>query len=492
MNLMSHLRLSTRIYVQQIILLVALVFIAVYSLYSIGFVNKEITLVRDQQLPLSNNLTYATESILEFEHQVERVLRHGPLMRTNGESESQFDDATSEIQELGTKISNQFDQAEQRLTSLMESEDGAEHYDTYKDVETRLGPLRKQFQSYLSVTQQIISGFRSGENVSDLIGGELEVMEKALAKDAEDFSHEVADVLEEPLAASADSLETLSSSLWVLAIITTVVALTMAIMTGSILASLRKSMASIGNSIQQVASASSQSSNAIGLVSDGAKQQSQAIDQAVTAVNQSVSVLADVSTNAEKATSLSKQAAETVTVGQQQMTEMIAVVRRISENSGKINKITDMIDDIANQTNMLSLNAAIEAARAGEHGKGFAVVADQVRKLAENSRNSVKEIVDLISIASTDAGAAVDVADRVNTEMEKISESADNTERMMRSIATAMEEQVATTEELQHNMDTLKGIGENNANAAEEITQTVMELSRIADEANTEVNRFNI
>jgi methyl-accepting chemotaxis protein len=251
-------------------------------------------------------------------------------------------------------------------------------------------------------------------------------------------------------------------------------------------------MAKIGNSVQQTASASTQSSNAISLVADGAKQQSESIAQAVTAVNQSVEVLSHVSRNAEDATRLSNDAAVTVKDGRSQMGDMVAVVNRIVDNSARINKITDLINNIANQTNMLSLNAAIEAARAGEHGKGFAVVADQVRKLAENSRNSVQEIVDLITQASEDADAAVNVAGRVNEEMGKIEEAADSIEKMMQNIATSMEEQVATTEELQHNMNTLKGIGESNANAAEEITQTVLELSRNADETNTEVSRFNI
>ena len=286
--------------------------------------------------------------------------------------------------------------------------------------------------------------------------------------------------------------DALVNVLWIVTGVIVVIALAMTVYSTMTLAGFRKGMGKIGNSVQQVASAASQSSNAISMVADGSKQQSQAIEQAVTAVNQSVAVLSDVSKNAERATQLSKEAAGTVDDGRQQMKDMVSVVNRIAENSTKINKITEVISNIASQTNMLSLNAAIEAARAGEHGKGFAVVADQVRKLAESSKSSVQEIVDLLSLATRDATDAVGAADRVNEEMGKIAVAATETEKMMQGIATSMEEQVATTEELQHNMDTLKGIGNNNANAAEEITQTILELSRIADDTNAEVSKFHI
>ena len=133
-----------------------------------------------------------------------------------------------------------------------------------------------------------------------------------------------------------------------------------------------------------------------------------------------------------------------VSVGKEKMLGMVQVVGRIQENSNKVNKITEIISGIASQTNMLALNAAIEAARAGEQGKGFAVVADQVKNLAESSKNSVDEIVELIEKAKADAAEAVKVAEIVSAEMDKIEDGVRKTENMMQSISTAMEEQVSS------------------------------------------------
>jgi methyl-accepting chemotaxis protein len=174
------------------------------------------------------------------------------------------------------------------------------------------------------------------------------------------------------------------------------------------------------------------------------------------------------------------------------MSALLNLVHAISENSAKINQITEVIARIANQTNMLSLNAAIEAARAGEHGKGFAVVAEEVRRLAEDVASSVKEISHIVEVADREARKGVDVTTSVNQHMGKIDAAFAQVQRVIAAITAAMNEQQATTTEITANVDALSRISESNASAAEEITATMVELSRLADQTRVEVEKFRV
>lgn len=493
MAMLTNLRLSTRIYLQQFLLLAALIGVGTFSIYSASNATDEVYVIETWQTPLYEHFTQITQAQWAEEHYLERVMRFGPDIHRSEYARKQFEQAVEELNSREETIKRLMQESHEMIDEAMASGFTDSLTNLFKATLQNLEAVEKLHGQYKQRMENIIEGFRDpNTDISSLTGEENEVLEKELSQAMEKFSRDGKELFLAPLHEANDFIQRMASTLWVVILLVTAIALGLAIYSGLTLTALRKAMVNIANSIQQVASASSQSSNAIGMVADGSKQQSEAISQAVTAVNQSVSVLGDVSENAENATKLSKDAARTVVDGRSQMQEMVSVVNRIAENSGKINKITDVINNIASQTNMLSLNAAIEAARAGEHGKGFAVVAEQVRKLAENSRNSVQDIVELVNQATQDANAAVSVADRVNDEIGRIESAATETEHMMQGIATSMEQQVATTEELQHNMDTLKSIGDNNANAAEEITQTIIELSRIADETNDEVSKFNI
>ncbi len=251
----------------------------------------------------------------------------------------------------------------------------------------------------------------------------------------------------------------------------------------------------IGNVTQnarQVASASAQTSGAVGQISDGSQNQLHAIGQVATAVKQTAASIADVSRNTEEASLRAKDSVLIVSEGQIKMAQMVAVVNNIASNSEKINKITDVIEKIANKTNLLSLNAAIEAARAGEHGRGFAVVAEEVGKLAANAADSTQEIVELVNQAVKEANHAVATVNEVSSGMQKISDGALQTESMLQRISAALEEQSAAVQEININITSLNKVAESNAAASEEITATVVELARLADNTRKEAEQFRV
>lgn len=251
-------------------------------------------------------------------------------------------------------------------------------------------------------------------------------------------------------------------------------------------------MKTINDNTRQVAAAASQSSTAIGQISDGAQNQMHAINQVATAVRQTATSVTDVSNNTEAASKKSQESVAIVRDGKAKMERMVEVVNSIAVNSEKINKITEVIEKIANKTNLLSLNAAIEAARAGEHGKGFAVVAEEVGKLAANSAESTQEIAQLVHQAVSEANRAVETVKEVSLDMSRIEEGSMQSDAMLQRISAALEQQSAAVQEINANVANLNKIAESNAAASEEITATVVELSKIADNTRREVDKFSV
>ncbi len=256
--------------------------------------------------------------------------------------------------------------------------------------------------------------------------------------------------------------------------------------------SLSGSMRLINQNARQVATASAESSQAIGQISDGAMNQTHAISQVAAAVRQTATSVTDVSRNTEVASQKSKESVHLVRDGIRKMNHMVDVVNSIAANSEKINKITEVIEKIANKTNLLSLNAAIEAARAGEHGKGFAVVADEVGKLAVNSAASSQEIAQLVQKAVEDTRLAVAAVQEVSADMARIESGSQETDDMLQRIASALEEQSSAVEEINANLNSVDNIARSNSAASEQITATVMELSKIADSTHREVEKFRL
>jgi methyl-accepting chemotaxis protein len=171
----------------------------------------------------------------------------------------------------------------------------------------------------------------------------------------------------------------------------------------------------------------------------------------------------------------------------------------IQQNAKQIGNILTVITEIANQTNLLSLNAAIEAAKAGEHGKGFAVVAEEVRKLAERCATAAKEINALIATSGRTITDGTEMVRAAGTVLQGIQEAVSAGAESLHSIARQSEAQSAATGDVAAAMAGLTTIAEQNAAATEQVaatlkesTRTLDELSRLADNLNTLVARFTV
>ncbi len=258
------------------------------------------------------------------------------------------------------------------------------------------------------------------------------------------------------------------------------------------LTSLSTALRAVMDNVAQVAVATSQVSTAAGQISDGALNQLNAVKRIAVGIKQSATAIEEVSANAQASSGHAREAAALVNDGRDNVAGMVQSVHAISDRAREISKITGVIDRIASQTNMLSLNAAIEAARAGEAGKGFAVVAEEVGKLAEHSGRSVSEINALIEIATAETITGVETAKVVGDNIERIAHVVSEGDQMAAVIASAMQQTSLAMDEIRASVEDLSQIGETNAAASEEVTATMVELARLADHTKAEIGRFKL
>lgn len=279
----------------------------------------------------------------------------------------------------------------------------------------------------------------------------------------------------------------------------------------------------IGQSLQAAGSLD-QASQSLGTIADNAQQhsqqQSQQMELVATAINQVSYAVQDVAKNAEHAANEVRLAEEQALQGQhnidsslQQIDQLSAtieqaveVMRALAAESTQIGSVLEVIRAIAEQTNLLALNAAIEAARAGEQGRGFAVVADEVRLLAQRTQQSTAEIQGMIESLQRNSEAAVRVintssqasqqtveqARQAGESLNQIASSLRNLTGLNASIASATLQQSHVVDDINHNVTQAASLAHENALAADQSSEASQHLGQLARQLNQLLGQFRV
>jgi methyl-accepting chemotaxis protein len=284
--------------------------------------------------------------------------------------------------------------------------------------------------------------------------------------------------------------------------------------------SLSQLIMQVNESVYNSASSASEISATSDSLAASTQEQSAQADEVASAVEEMSRTVTDnamsASRTSEVANSNGEIAKEGAGVVEQTVSKMRDIanvvqnsagsIQKLGDSSKKIGEIISVIDDIADQTNLLALNAAIEAARAGEQGRGFAVVADEVRKLAERTTEATKQIANMIkgiqketesaviamNEGTSEVNSGIELADQAGLSLNKILNSTEELIDMINQIAAASEEQSATSEQISKNVVSISKVTAESAQRVEDVSKTANELARATEDLSMLMQKFKV
>jgi len=553
---MNNLPLKAKLLGSAGFLLLLLIFSSGFAIYSMNNIGHELETIAEQDIPMTEKLAAITTHQLEQAVQFERALHNGSLLQSEEGASVRFREAVQRFDDGNEEIENEMHQADVMIEAAIADSSG-EALQEFKSLNLGLKKVEEEHKEFVEHAHQVFTLLDEGnlhaaeklalkvEHEEDQMDRELEALLSEIgrftevsAKHAEEYEHNAIFML---IAIAVVSVVFGIITSWVTAnaivggvrsaITTASGDLTQSIEVksndeiGELLSAMNGMRQKLLNLFSDISEMTVQLSTAAEELSMVTSQTSSTIDkqrdeteQVATAMNELTATSRDVATNishtansathaaqeTDKGTEVVRQVIEQINQLATQLKESALAINEVESQSGAITSMLDVIKGIAEQTNLLALNAAIEAARAGEQGRGFAVVADEVRTLATRTQQSTEEINEIIDKLQSGSHRAVSVmeqsqhqsqsavefASRSGDALTSIAEAMDNINQMSAQIASASEEQSAVSEEVNRNIDKIHNMSIELATGATETAKAGQELAEISARLQSQVKQF--